>query len=161
MRSDAQKNCNPSKSHFCRSPNGAGACVPLIKQCKYVPEGAVKQASDYVAKQVQQQAKPKEPDKTKEQQQVKPASKKSFLSPSSSKTGSTQSKKQTQSKASGGNQNQSPPSNLSGPPTAQEREDYNKRIQSVKGDRSKSHERYLKEAKEAFPTPPPHPVISM
>lgn len=45
-------NCNPAKSHFCRSPSGAGSCVSLKKVCRYKPKGDTKTAADYVATKV-------------------------------------------------------------------------------------------------------------
>lgn len=42
-----KKNCNPSKSHFCQTPNGSGSCVSLKKKCQFTPDAPVAQASNY------------------------------------------------------------------------------------------------------------------
>jgi hypothetical protein len=47
-----KKNCNAAKSHFCQTPNGAGSCVPLSRQCRYKPQGDVKDAANFIGKQV-------------------------------------------------------------------------------------------------------------
>lgn len=47
----AKKNCNPAKSHFCQTPNGAGSCVPLSRKCRYQPQGAVKNAANAIGQQ--------------------------------------------------------------------------------------------------------------
>lgn len=44
-----KKNCNPSKSHFCQTPNGSGSCVPLSKKCRFEPSAATEQASNYLS----------------------------------------------------------------------------------------------------------------
>lgn len=54
-----KKNCNPSKSHFCQTPNGSGSCVSLSKKCRFKPDAAVAQASNYTGEESSKKGKGK------------------------------------------------------------------------------------------------------